>query len=70
MRPLADDLLNGASEIAKFMGWTRSKTFHALEARALPGFKMPGSSIWHARRSTLTAHVATLERAKEAVTAT
>jgi hypothetical protein len=63
MTPLADDLLDGAGEIAAFLGWPKRRVFYALERGQIPGFKI--GNKWHARRSTLTAHIARLEQNTE-----
>jgi hypothetical protein len=63
MTSLADDLLDGADEIAAFLGWPKRRVFYALERRRIPGFKI--GNKWHARRSTLTAHIARLEQNTE-----
>lgn len=61
---LADDLLDGADEISRFTGWSKRRVFYLLEQGQLPGFKV--GSKWCARRSTLTDHIARLERGEAA----
>jgi hypothetical protein len=60
MKALADDLLDGAEAISAFTGWSKRRVFYLLEGGALPGFKV--GNRWHARRTTLTAHIAKLEQ--------
>ena len=57
---LADDLLDGVTEIAAFLGWTARRTYYAAEHRIIPVFKM-GERKWCARKSTLRQHIADLE---------
>jgi hypothetical protein len=64
MKPLADDLLNGAEEIAIFLGWPTRRVFYLLERGRIPGFKI--GAKWHARRSTLITHIARLEEQRDA----
>jgi len=59
---LSDDLLDGAGEIAAFIGWPLRRVFYLLEKRLLPGFKVGGR--WTARKSRLQRHFDELE-AKE-----
>jgi hypothetical protein len=52
---LADDLLRGAADIARFIYGDeshRSKVYHAVEKDGLPIFRMNGGTI-HARKSTI-----------------
>ncbi len=58
---LADDLLEGADEIAAFMGWNRRRVFYAAERKLLPIFRV-GNRL-SARKSTLRRHVEDLEQA-------
>ncbi len=60
---LADDLLEGADEIAAFMGpkWNRRRVFYAAERKYLPIFRF-GNRL-SARKSTLRRHVEDLEQA-------
>ncbi len=60
---LADDLLNGAKEIAAFMGLPARSIYHAIEAGTLPCFRI-GAKIC-ARKSTLLAWVASQEAAND-----
>ena len=57
---IADDTLEGASEIAAFTGKTVRQTTHLLETKQIPAFKIGGR--WHMRKSTYTAFIARLER--------
>jgi hypothetical protein len=57
---LADDLLDGVTEIGAFLGWTERRTYYAAEHRIIPVFKM-GKRKWCARKSTLRQHIADLE---------
>lgn len=63
MGDLADDLLGGAKEIAKFTGESPRRTYYLLETRKLPGFKL--GEKWYARKSRLIAHYEALERAAQ-----
>ncbi|WMT88667.1 DNA-binding protein [Pelagibacterium sp. 26DY04] len=60
---LADDLLNGAKEIAAFMGLPARSIYHAIEAGTLPCFRI-GAKIC-ARKSTLLTWVAAQEAAND-----
>ncbi len=59
---LADDLLEGADQIAAFMGWNRRRVFYAAERKLIPIFRV-GSRL-SARKSTLRRHVEDLEQAQ------
>jgi excisionase family DNA binding protein len=59
---LADDLLDGADEIARFTGWSKRRVFYLLERKQIPAFKV--GNKWCARGSTLTEYIAKLERAQ------
>ena len=59
---LADDLLEGADEIATFMGWSRRRVFYAAERKLIPIFRI-GNRL-SARKSTLRRHVEDLEHAE------
>jgi hypothetical protein len=61
MKPLADDILTGAGQIAAYIGWPKRRVFYLLEGGQLPAFKI--GSRWCARRTTLTNHIEKLERA-------
>ena len=52
---LADDLLTGAEEIARFLGpsFTARKVYHLAERDALPVIRLPKSRTIHARKSEL-----------------
>ena len=52
---LADDLLEGADEIAAFMGWNRRRVFYADERKLIPIFRL-GNRL-SARKSTLRRHI-------------
>lgn len=71
VRPLADDLLRGAGEIANFLygdARERRKVYHLAEVSKLPVFKL--GAVLCARRSTLLAWIAEQEaRAVRASTA-
>lgn len=58
---LADDLLESAAEIAKFIGKTERQTQWLLEKGRIPAWKLGGK--WHMRRSVFLQHVAQLEAA-------
>jgi hypothetical protein len=53
---LANDILRGVPAISDYVGEKPKQTYRLLETGRLPGFKMPDSSIWHARKSTLDRH--------------
>ncbi len=59
---LADDLLEGADEIAAFMGWNRRRVFYAAERKLIPIFRI-GNRL-SARKSKLLQHVEDLEKAE------
>lgn len=56
---LGDDLLVGVEAIAKATRATKRRTYHLLETKQLPGFKLGG--LWHLRPSSYRAHLARLE---------
>lgn len=56
---LAGDLMRGVEAIAVFLDLTQRQTNHLLQCGQLPAFKMGG--IWHARKSTILAHIAAKE---------
>ncbi len=60
---LADDLLEGADEIAAFMGpkWNRRRVFYAAERKYLPIFRF-GNRL-SARKSSLRKRIEDLEQA-------
>ena len=58
---LANDILRGVPAIADYTGENQRQTYHLLETGKLPGFKMPGGQIWHARKSTLKRHYERLD---------
>ena len=64
MPPIAEDLLEGAAAISAELGVSPRRGYRLLEKGAIPGFKLAGK--WYARRSTLKARIADLERAGEA----
>ncbi len=61
MEDLADDLLVGTKEIARFTGETPRRVFYLLEKRMIPGFKV--GFKWYGRKSRLRDHYASLEKA-------
>jgi hypothetical protein len=58
---LAGDILRGVPAIAEFTGEGQRQTYALLETGRLPAFKLKGSKIWHARKSTLRKHYEALE---------
>ena len=62
---IAEDLLDGSAEIAKFIGESPRQAQHLLETRQLPAFKLGlgAKCKWRMRRSTYLAHIARLEAA-------
>jgi excisionase family DNA binding protein len=56
---VADDVLNGANEIARFLGISRRSVYHYIENGELPVFRL-GSKLC-ARKSTLIRHIEALE---------
>jgi hypothetical protein len=56
---LADDMLNGAVEIAAFIRRTKRQAEHLLEHNHLPAFKIGGR--WRMRKSTYLAFIERLE---------
>jgi hypothetical protein len=58
--PLAEDLLEGGAAISAELGVPPRRAYRLLEKGAIPGFKLAGK--WYARRSTLRARIADLER--------
>jgi hypothetical protein len=58
---LADDTMEGAREIARFMGKTLRQTNYLLEIGKLPAFKLGGH--WHMRKSTYLSYIERLEAA-------
>lgn len=61
---IADDLLRGADAIAAFLGFPRRSVYHAVTKNHLPHFRL-GETVC-ARKSTLTAWIASQEQAKAA----
>ena len=61
---LADDLLEGAEDIATHMGpnWNRRRVYYVFERKLLPIFRLGNRLI--ARKSTLRQHVEDLEQAQ------
>jgi hypothetical protein len=57
--PAAGDLLYGARAIADFLGITPKATYHLVEAKRIPSFKI-GKTIC-SRRSTLARAIEELE---------
>lgn len=58
--PLASDLLRGTKKIAEFLGLTPRQTYHLIEKKELPVFKMGGQNC--ARASVILAHIEAQER--------
>jgi hypothetical protein len=58
---LASDILRGVPAISDYLGEKPKQTYRLLETGRLPGFKMPDSNIWHARKSTLKRHYERLD---------
>jgi hypothetical protein len=56
---LSDDLLDGANEIAEFIGCSSRRAFYLLEKKLIPGFKL--GHRWTARKSRLRRHFEELE---------
>ena len=56
---LADDLLRGEPAISAFLGFPKRKTYHLIQQRSIPCFKLGGR--WHARKSVILAHFEKLE---------
>jgi hypothetical protein len=52
---LADDLLKGANEIAKFGGWSPRQVYHWTQTRRLPVFRL--GSVLCARKSRIVAWI-------------
>lgn len=63
MTTLAEDILSGANDIARFMGLPARSIYHAAEHNGLPVFRI-GAKIC-ARKSTLMAWVAGQEAAND-----
>ncbi|MDQ0315506.1 DNA-binding protein [Amorphus orientalis] len=60
-RPLADDLLKGADEIASFTGFDRRSIYYFAAKGGLPVFRV--GSLICARKSTMLAWVSGQEEA-------
>ena len=60
------DLLSGYEDIGRHLRQTSRQAKHLAEIGAIPTFKLPGSSIVRARRSTLNAWLAEREAAARA----
>ncbi|MFB2553702.1 helix-turn-helix domain-containing protein [Ensifer soli] len=58
---LADDILKGAEEIARFLGMDRRAIYFAVSKGRLPTFRI-GTSVF-ARKSTLSAWIVQQESA-------
>ena len=52
---LANDLLNGVEEIAKYLGWEKRKTYYELGRGGIPGFKI--GQTWHATKSGIRSDI-------------
>jgi hypothetical protein len=61
--PLSEDLIEGGAAISAELGVPPRRGYRLLEKGAIPGFKLAGK--WYARRSTLRARIADLERGSE-----
>ena len=59
MNNISDDLLVGAEAIGAFWGCSKRRAFYMCERKNIPAFKI--GRVWHARKSTLIAHVRRLE---------
>jgi len=57
---LADDLLDGMSEICRFLNMKERQGYDLAEKGRLPLFKF-GDRKWQARKSTLRRHIEQLE---------
>jgi len=57
---IADDLIVGAKLIGAEIGMSERQTYHLLETKVLPGFKL--GSKWAARRSRLKTYFDALDR--------
>jgi len=58
---IANDILKGCPAIADYIGETERWTYHLLETKQLPAFKMPNGREWRARKSTLKRHYERLD---------
>lgn len=58
------DILNGAKEIGAFLNCTPRRAYYLLEKGLIPAFQF--GQRWHARPSTLLAHIEKLEAVKTA----
>lgn len=58
---LAGDILRGAEEISRYLGFPRRSIYHAASRGNIPVFRL--GDIVCARKSTLTAWIAEQERA-------
>ena len=56
---LADDLLDGADQIADYTGWSRRRVFYLLEKGLIPALKV--GKRWTARKSSLKQHIEELD---------
>lgn len=61
--PENSDLLSGHAEIGAHLRMTERQAKHLAAIQAIPTFKLPGSNIVRARRSTLNAWLAEREAA-------
>lgn len=60
------DLLSGYAEIGGHLGVSERQAKHLAGSGSIPTFKLPGSAIVRARRSTLNAWLAEREAAARA----
>ena len=65
---LADDLLNGAKEIADYINQGQRRTYHLLETGQLPASILGGR--WTSRKSTIMVQILKLETGDGAGAAT
>ena len=61
--PLSEDLIEGATAISAELGVPTRRGYRLLGKKVIPAFKLAGK--WYARRSTLRARIADLERGYE-----
>jgi hypothetical protein len=59
---LSEDLLDGVSAIAAYLGLQERRTYYLLESKQLPAFKIGGK--WAARKSSLIRQIDAYERAR------
>lgn len=59
---LRDDLLDGADEIAQYLGKSRTETYYLLKNDQLPGVFKCGPRKWRGFKSKIKAGLEELER--------